>query len=117
MRVFSHQVPPPRQQQVDQAQDRGAAAHRQPAVEPHLHLLRPAAGRPGQRLPGAHRVGQRGPGQQRLPGRGAARSWHRCVLSLIKANVMNIEKLERVLFKLVSYKTLRPLFANRDHFY
>lgn len=78
------QVPPPRQQQVNQAQDGGAATHRQPAVEPHLHLLRPAARRPQQRLPGAHRVGQRGPGQQRLPGRSAARSRHRCVASPIK---------------------------------
>lgn len=78
------QVPPPWQQQVDQAQDGGAATHRQPAVEPHLHLLRPAARRPQQRLPGAHCVGQRGPGQQRLPRGGAARSRHRCVSSLMK---------------------------------
>lgn len=79
-----NQVPPPWQQQVDQAQDGGAASHRQPSVEPHLHLLRPAARRPQQRLPGAHRVGQRGPGQQRLSGRSAARSRNRCASSAIK---------------------------------
>lgn len=78
------QVPPPWQQQVDQAQDGGAATHRQPAVEPHLHLLRPAAQRPQQRLPGAHCVGQRGPGQQCLPRGGAAWCRHRCVSSLMK---------------------------------
>lgn len=78
------QVPPPRQQQVNQAQDGGAATHRQPAVEPHLHLLRLAARRPQQRLPGAHRLGQGGPGQQRLPGRSAARSRHRCVSAKVK---------------------------------
>lgn len=81
------QVPPSWQQQVNQAQDGGAATHRQPAVEPHLHLLRPAAWRPQQRVPGAHRVGQRGLGQQRLPGRSAARSRHRCVSSLIRAKI------------------------------
>lgn len=78
------QVPPPWQQQVDQAQDGGAATHRQPAVEPHLHVLRPAAQRPQQRLPGAHCVGQRGPGQQCLPRGGAAWCRHRCVSSLMK---------------------------------
>lgn len=54
-------------------------------MEPHLHLLRPAARRPQQRLPRAHCVGQRGPGQQCIPGRSQARSWHRCVFSLIRS--------------------------------
>jgi len=76
---YFFQISPPWQQQVNQAQDGGGATHREPAVEPHLHLLRPAAGRPQQRLPGAHRVGQRSPGQQRLPGRSQAGRWLRWV--------------------------------------
>lgn len=76
---FPLQISPPGQQQVDQAQDRGAEANCEPAVEPYLHLLWPAARRPQQRLPGAHCVGQRSPRQQCLPGRGQARSRHRSV--------------------------------------
>ena len=82
---FPPQIPPPWQQQVNQTQDGGAKTHCEPAVESYVHILRSAARRPQQCLPGAHCVGQRSPGQQCFPGRSQARSWHRCVFSLIRS--------------------------------
>lgn len=82
---FPPQIPPPWQQQVNQTQDGGAKTHCEPAVESYVHVLRSAARRPQQCLPRAHCVGQRSPGQQCFPGRSQARSWHRCVFSLIRS--------------------------------